>query len=359
MNTLSEKVDVVYTWVNGTENKLKYSKIMPNSEYKRWRDNDELKYSLRSLEMYAPWVRNIYIVTNGQIPNWLNLSIPNIKIIPHSMLYEDKNLLPTFNSASIEFQLHKIPGLSDKFIYFNDDMILGNYTTLSDFWSKEEGPVIDFHYPTPLCNDECEYEIIGDDRCHFQCLVSYCQFDQGDCLKRIIYHPYETPCNTEDIGDGVCQQVCNNAINGFDAGDCGSNEASVQSNLVKINSLYKRHEMSYKIPYLKLDISNSFPVHEEFEILTDKDFMIRGIKRDKKRGIAYILFHQEKHQTLRVTMESNNRKYILDVFFIISTPKADEYAGSLIYTNILLNNFYKKRSRREVIHHRVSFELNF
>ena len=72
----------------------------------------QLKYSLRSLEMFAPWIRNIYIVTNGQVPNWINLNNNKINIIFHYQIFNSiENDLPTFNSNAIEMHLHKIPGL--------------------------------------------------------------------------------------------------------------------------------------------------------------------------------------------------------------------------------------------------------
>ena len=51
----------------------------------RFEDNEELRYSLRSLERFAPWVRHIYIVTNGQLPYWLNLENPRVTIVTHEV----------------------------------------------------------------------------------------------------------------------------------------------------------------------------------------------------------------------------------------------------------------------------------
>ena len=65
--------------------------------------------------MYAPWIRNIFVVTNGQQPNWLKTDHPNVKVIPHSEIFQKKSDLPTFNSMAIEVHLHKIPGLRNVF----------------------------------------------------------------------------------------------------------------------------------------------------------------------------------------------------------------------------------------------------
>lgn len=105
----------------------------------RFSDKDELKYSLRSVEKYANWFRHIYIVTNGQVPNWLNTSHPQIKIINHKHIYTNQSHLPTFNSASIECHLHRIEGLSKRFIYLNDDFMFGDHVYLEDFYSRSKG----------------------------------------------------------------------------------------------------------------------------------------------------------------------------------------------------------------------------
>jgi hypothetical protein len=165
------KIDVVYTWVNNTKNhkiiRKEYENIqkieLDNTE-KRYINNDEIKYSIRSIYKYASWVNCIYIVISNdeQVPNWLienknlvsnenKLLIP-IKIIHHSLIYkkEFKKDLPTFNSQSIELHLHKIPGLSEKFIYFNDDCMLGNYCIPDDFFNNNGYPLYIFRGKIPI-----------------------------------------------------------------------------------------------------------------------------------------------------------------------------------------------------------------
>ena len=147
-------VDIVYTWVNDKDDSWKRARDLYKSNNleqqdkfgsranldERFNNRDELKYSLRSIEYYAKFVRNIYIVTNGQIPNWLDTSNPKIRIVTHSELYPSNEVLPTFNSSSIETVLHRIDGISENFIYFNDDFLLGSRTTRHDFFSKEGRP---------------------------------------------------------------------------------------------------------------------------------------------------------------------------------------------------------------------------
>jgi hypothetical protein len=113
------EVDAVYMWVDGNdpkirEKRLKYlgmeqKKLNIQSAAKgRFYDNDELKYSLRSLEKYAPWVRKIYLITDDQVPKWFKDN-PKIKIVDHKDIIDGK-YLPTFNSEVIDFNIHKIKG---------------------------------------------------------------------------------------------------------------------------------------------------------------------------------------------------------------------------------------------------------
>lgn len=133
-------IDVVYTYVNMNDNEWSTKKRETREKYydpqinnfdsclsKRYEDNGELKYSLRSLEKFANWVRNIYIVTDNQKPEWINecdeITKTKLKFIDHKNIIPEK-YLPTFNSHVIELFLHKIPNISSPFIYLNDDVIL-------------------------------------------------------------------------------------------------------------------------------------------------------------------------------------------------------------------------------------------
>ncbi|WP_030911526.1 stealth conserved region 3 domain-containing protein [Streptomyces sp. NRRL F-5126] len=133
---VSFPVDAVYTWVDGGDPAWQERKAKRMAELGlptakadsgdvRFRDRDELKYSLRSLAMYAPWVRKVYLVTDDQVPSWLNEEHPGIEVVPHRAVFTDPDCLPTFNSHSIESQLHHIPGLSEQFLYLNDDFFFG------------------------------------------------------------------------------------------------------------------------------------------------------------------------------------------------------------------------------------------
>ncbi|WP_405653456.1 stealth family protein [Streptomyces sp. NBC_00019] len=135
-------VDVVYTWVDGSDPEwLSHRSACTGTGYHdeaanaaRYLNRDELRYSLRSLHLYAPWVRTIYLVTDEQTPSWLDAGLPGLRVVSHKEIFSDPGLLPTFNSHAIESQLHHIDGLSEHFLYFNDDVFLGRPTTPQDFF---------------------------------------------------------------------------------------------------------------------------------------------------------------------------------------------------------------------------------
>lgn len=125
------KFDVVYTWVNGDDpdyikTRNSYAKVKKDVNPERYRDDFELlRYSLRSLETYLNSFNHIYLVTaRSQIPDWLDISRERISLIHHDEILPSK-YLPTFNSNVIESFLHRIPGLSENFIYMNDDFLFG------------------------------------------------------------------------------------------------------------------------------------------------------------------------------------------------------------------------------------------
>lgn len=84
--------------------------------------------------MYAPFIRNIYLVTDGQTPAWLDTSAPGIQVVDHKEIFSDPTALPVFNSHAIETQLHHIPGLSERYLYLNDDFFFARPTTAGQFF---------------------------------------------------------------------------------------------------------------------------------------------------------------------------------------------------------------------------------
>jgi len=243
----------------------------------RYRDSDELKYSIRSLVKNAPWIRRIFILTDNQIPNWLNLedNSGSISIVTHqgqwnsfnvikrqrlaylnrnaafhiwtkltdylvfsillrTDIFPNKSHLPVFSSPAIEAHLHRIPGLSKKFIYFNDDVFLGSPATPEDFISVSGIQKFHLAWDVPKCAPGCSDSWIGDGFCDRACNVSACNFDFPDCVNATstgspgngINQKDPTPfcakgCPDSWLGDKVCDARCKNADCAWDMGDCG------------------------------------------------------------------------------------------------------------------------------------------
>ena len=151
----NDKIDIVYLWVDGSDKKwLKsrnfwYDKIhnktladANNLNDSLYRDNGELKYSLRSVAECAPWINHIYIITGfNQIPKWLNTKNPKITIVPHEKIIPEK-ALPTFNSNSIDMCIGNIKNLSEKFILMNDDTFFNKKTKPSFFFDKYNRAIV-------------------------------------------------------------------------------------------------------------------------------------------------------------------------------------------------------------------------
>lgn len=137
LTDVREPIDIVYTWVDGSDPawlarraavtgesltaELNSSALHPS----RYASRDELRYSLRSVSMYANWVRHIYLVTDQQVPSWLDTTHPKIQVVDHKEIFSDQSALPVFNSHAIESQLHHIEGLSERYLYLNDDVFFG------------------------------------------------------------------------------------------------------------------------------------------------------------------------------------------------------------------------------------------
>jgi len=150
MDLTCNKISLVYTWVNGSDpaHIEARTKRSGNTQYStpgnnRFRDLGGLMYSLRSAEKYAPWIEDIYIVTSGQVPGYLETSNPHVHIVPHSQIFHNLSDLPTFSSNAIESSFHNLPdSVGDCFIYLNDDMFFADHVEPSDFWTPEDGQIL-------------------------------------------------------------------------------------------------------------------------------------------------------------------------------------------------------------------------
>ena len=140
---MENRIDFVITWVDGNDPKwrkerdyyagIEYGEEVHNQS--RYRDWDTLRYWFRGIEKFAPWVNKIFFVTLGHLPKWLNTNNSKLQIVKHSEFIPTE-YLPTFNSNVIEFYLHKIKGLSEQFVYFNDDFFLIDHVTPARFFKN-------------------------------------------------------------------------------------------------------------------------------------------------------------------------------------------------------------------------------
>ncbi|MCD8288555.1 MAG: stealth family protein [Prevotella sp.] len=135
-------IDFVITWVDMTDPEWSRAFAKYRNEGKaekngisqaRFRDAGLLRYWFRGVERFAPWVRKIHFVTCGQTPDWLDTSNPKLHLVNHSDIIPEE-FLPTFNSVVIERYIHKIPGLAEHFVYFNDDFYITNNVSEERFF---------------------------------------------------------------------------------------------------------------------------------------------------------------------------------------------------------------------------------
>lgn len=141
-----EKIDFVIIWVDGGDpewrkEKNRWLRTVKGGEDapeidavdSRYQDWDNLRYWFRAVEKYAPWVNKVHFVTCGQHPDWLNPDAPKLHLVDHKDFIPEQ-YLPTFSSHPIELNLHRIEGLSDRFVYFNDDFFLTAPVSPEDFF---------------------------------------------------------------------------------------------------------------------------------------------------------------------------------------------------------------------------------
>lgn len=135
-------IDVVLTWVDPSDAEWQLSKSRHagievtatiDASEERYRDWGTLKYVFRGIDRYMPWIRTVHFVTCGQKPEWLNPAAAGLALVDHSDFIPSE-YLPTFNINPIELNFHRIPGLANRFIYFNDDMFCVGDARPSDFF---------------------------------------------------------------------------------------------------------------------------------------------------------------------------------------------------------------------------------
>ena len=131
MEHTAEGLDIVVTWVDDGDEQWRrlrdeYLGVSTDEEGaspQRFRDWGLLKYWFRGIDAHVPWVRRIHLVTENPVPDWLRTDHPRLNVVRHRDFIPEQ-YLPTFNSRAIEWNLHRIPGLSERFVYFNDDLFV-------------------------------------------------------------------------------------------------------------------------------------------------------------------------------------------------------------------------------------------
>ncbi|MEX0944299.1 MAG: hypothetical protein WDZ38_01420 [Balneolaceae bacterium] len=144
-------IDAVITWIDVNDpeyqNKrmqviqdisISDNEVITGRDETRFVDNGELEYCIHSIRKFAPWIRNIYLVTDKQCPSFITEEFKKkyqIQLVDHSVIFESfESVLPTFNSRTIESVLWRIPGLASRFIYFNDDFVIVDSVKPEDFF---------------------------------------------------------------------------------------------------------------------------------------------------------------------------------------------------------------------------------
>ena len=146
-------IDAVFTWVDGADpdwleqKRLLRQKLFGDAgapgdadNAARFQDNDELRYALRSLARYAPWIRSVHLVTADQKPLWLNTK--TVTLVNHRDIFPENVPLPVFSGRPIEFCAHRVPNLAEHFVYFNDDVMLGRPVCPEDFFLPDGTPLL-------------------------------------------------------------------------------------------------------------------------------------------------------------------------------------------------------------------------
>lgn len=206
------EIDFVVTWVDGSDPEWQRERLsykdpeVIRSEQEgntddganRYRDWGLLKYWFRAVEKNAPWVRKVHFITWGHLPDFLNKNAPRLNIVRHGD-YIPKEYMPTYSSHPIELHMHRIKGLTEQFVYFNDDMFLNSIVKPTDFFRKDKP-----------CYEAVEACIAADDineiyphiMLNNMCVINH-RFNKRSVIKK---HPFRwfNPV----YGAGMIRNIC-------------------------------------------------------------------------------------------------------------------------------------------------------
>ena len=146
------EIDLVCPWVDGSDpawraERDRYASALERKQTVMWRDWGLMRYWFRGVERALPWVHRIYFVTWGHLPPWLNEAHPKLRVVRHTD-YIPEAYLPTFSSSTIGLNAHRIPGLSEQFIYTNDDCFFLDYMEKEAFF--QNGLPCDYLHIRPI-----------------------------------------------------------------------------------------------------------------------------------------------------------------------------------------------------------------
>ena len=325
-NSSSNATEANETSSSGTAQNNHTTKEWENDPFRfttggnRFIDNEELRYSLRSVEMYAPWVRHIWIVTNGQVPAWLNLSNPHVSIVTHADIFRNASHLPSFSSPAIEANLHRIPGLASRFVYLNDDVMFAKPVFPDDFVTHGGGQKIFLSWGIPPCAAGCQGSWLGDGYCDAACNVSECAFDNGDCLgpnTRTRFDTYTRSyaqssacalgCMDAWLGDKYCDRTCNVPECGFDLTDCDL--GPVFSDPL-VHGLRPTDNATFVLPpgtfFVYFNLSTLEPNLPEFSIVdgdhNDTAAVRRAVIKSSQKVLTVLLFRNVTNTTVQFNL---------------------------------------------------------
>jgi len=199
-----------------------------------------------------------------------------VTVVPHSTIFPNASHLPTFSSPAIEAHIHRIPGLSDTFLYLNDDVLFGREVWPDDFITTSRGQKVYLSWTVPNCADACLPHFLGDGYCDKPCNTTLCNFDMGDCAGA---HVKSRPswnsgddedeeedtkcnagrCNYRWVGDKYCDKACLTLDCGYDAGDCGTEAMAAHMVWVAVAGDTTHIEVNASEPSLVLNLTAWYP----------------------------------------------------------------------------------------------------
>lgn len=153
---MSFPIHAVYTWIDASDKRRQSERAKWLQQYQIGESvrrlpvdfvegeprHTELYFSLHALQVFAPWIQTVWIVTQRpHVPAFLD-EFPRARVVHHDEMFERSDVLPTFSSRAIEANLHRIPGIAEYFLYFNDDMFLGQPVAPEDFFIKQKGTIL-------------------------------------------------------------------------------------------------------------------------------------------------------------------------------------------------------------------------